>query len=227
MSLPPGFSFTEAFDAALTRELDARAMLLDEPDQERAAELVAEAEAAAWQEVRAVATSNMVSEARARVAATEREQRSREAEAKRRDQEAADAARVWKKLYGRSIAKELEPWTAYTVLDAAAGRFVFAVPDELEPRLRSSLGGADLIGQSTGVGIAKITAKLSQGHQLDLVVTDEDGIAKAVAMVQAAEQERRDQDAAERRAAGVRLQRDREKARALSTFGVALPPDAE
>jgi hypothetical protein len=225
MTLPPGFSFTQEFDEAFGRELDARAALLDEPSSERAAELVAEAEATAWREVRGVAASAAVSEARARRAEAEREARRCETQAKRRDREASEAVRAWRTLYGRSIAKQLQPWTAYTVLDAAGGRFVFAVPDELEARLRAALGGADVVGQSTGVGIGKITAKLTQGHQLDLVVADEPAIATSVAMVQRAEQENRDAQAAERRVHAVTVARKKEQARQVSAYGVVIPDE--
>jgi hypothetical protein len=210
MSLPPGVRYSDVFEAAFQRELDARGVLLDEPDQERAAKLVAEAEAEAWREVRGVAVSTLLTEARRRLRDAEREQRRHEADAKRHDQEASEASKAWRKLYGRSIAKQLEPWTAYTVLDAAAGRFIFAARDEFEPRLRAALGGGEVIGMSTGVGIGKITA------QLDLVVADEAAIDKAVVMVRAAEQERREADAAERRAHAVTLARKREEARQLS-----------
>lgn len=128
-------------------------------------------------------------------------------------------------MYGKAIAKQLKPFESYHVVEAAGGKFVFAVLDELEPRLRAALGGADIIGQSTGVRIGKVTAKLTQGHQLDAVVGDEAGVERTVAMVQRAEHERREAEAAERRAHAVTAARKKDAARQVSAYGVAVPEE--
>jgi hypothetical protein len=142
MTLPPGFSFTRAWDEAFSRELSARGVLLDDADRHTAAQAVAEAEAAAWGEVRDFATTTLVQEAKQRQQATEREQSRRKELKRQRNQIAGEARSAWRKLYGPEIAGQLRPFVGYTVLETGGGDdgvFVFAAPYQLN---RSSVRGS-------------------------------------------------------------------------------------
>jgi hypothetical protein len=69
--------------------------------------------------------------------------------------------------------------------------------------------------------------KLDGGVRLDGVLADEDAILEAVQVVQRAEQERREAEAATRRAAAQAQARKREDARLVGAYGVSLSDDDE
>jgi len=223
MSLPPTYSHCREWDEAFARELDARTVLLNEPDPKQAAELVAEAEAAAWQAVRDFAAAAMVTEARRRVQDAEREQRRGEAQAKQRAQDEKDGRRALRKLFGRRVGNAIELWEPYVVIEN--GAFVFAIPEQHEARLRAALGGGIVVAQAEGIRLGKVLQKLDGGARLDGVLADDAAIDKAVQLVQRAEHERREAEAAALQAQAKARARKREEARLVLSYGTTLSDD--
>jgi hypothetical protein len=223
MSLSPAFRYSDVFEEAFQRELDTRGVLLDDPDHDAAATLVSEAIDAAWAEVRNFATTTLLTEAKRRQQEAEHERRRRELFAEHRARDDKEGRRALRKLFGRKVGNAIALREPYVVIES--GAFMFATPEQHETRLRAALGGGGIVGQAEGIRLGKVLQKLDGGVRLDGVLADEDAISEAVAMVQRAEQERREAETATRRAQIQAVARKRDEARQLSAYGTVVPDE--
>jgi hypothetical protein len=135
----------ESFAAALRS--------IDEPDEERARAVVAEAEEAAWEGLRNYAARELVSEARSRVLQREEDQRRREQEARLTAETERDGMAELRSLVGRELAGKVKPWTAYRLYEVGErdAAVVIALddtdPDLTRARIKSfNSDGSPVVG---------------------------------------------------------------------------------
>jgi hypothetical protein len=220
--------WSESFAAALQS--------IDQPDEEQARAAVAEAEEAAWQALRSFAAQTLVSEARSLARQREDEQHRREQAAARAAETAREGMAHLEKVFGKDIAKQVDPWANYQLIGAAVvdddsgPRLYLAVPDSQAEAVVEALFrrfGEDRSEMYTGRAgkgyelgrLARGTVQRPLDGSVDAVVDGDDAAAKAVELVGAelakgAEAAKRERMRDARAAADARARDER-----IRTFG--------
>ncbi|HWP32241.1 MAG TPA: hypothetical protein VNL97_00690 [Solirubrobacterales bacterium] len=143
-----------------------------------------------------------------------RDQRLEERAERERAETAKGAAKAWRKLYGRSIARALEPWVRYTVVDVDGTVFACSIPDRIDAArdaARDRVGNRppDIATDVLGVELSKTV------RSLDGVNPDDDTLAAIVEARDARESARSRREAAKR-------DRERREERERRQFGVTV-----
>jgi hypothetical protein len=147
-----------------------------------------------------------------------REEQRRKAVAAEREQTEREARKAWRKVYGRGIAKLLEPWTAYTVVEVDGKAFA-ASPDRVAAvraasRDRRGIRAGDVVTDVQGFELTK------QVRNLDAVDPSDEELAEIVAARTKRERE-------EQRRAATQQERERQEERERRRFGVTVSDVAD
>jgi hypothetical protein len=150
-----------------------------------------------------------------------REQRGQERAEGARAERAEGAAKAWRKLYGRKVARQLEPWTRYTVVNVDGTVFACSAPDRIAAARAASL-------DSRGFRKDDVAEDL-EGVELTKHIRQLDGVDPDDETLSAIERERDAREIMRARRQREKASRGRREERERREFGVTVSdaPDAD